>query len=228
MRLLCHLFMRAAFALVAVAILAWHFPAQLAAGELFGTDDEKLARGEVIVGLKQLEKTKFVLGKIWIDADPHHVWQILANPFEFEGRICPRVKRIDVLVDKPDRSVMQMFVNVCWPIPHISYVVESRYEPCRRLSFERVSGLPRVFRGYWLVRPLADGMKTEVTYCMYMHPGIPCPEWIVREGVKVELPKVLTGLRDRVKSVYVDKVDLEPRTILAAGGEPIHGQLPVP
>jgi len=228
MRLLCLLFARAVWALLATAVLSWHFPTQLAAGELFYADEDKLARGEVVVGLKQLEKTKFVVGRIWIDADSQQVWQILANPFEFEGKICPRVKRIDVLVDKPDRSVMQMFVSICWPIPQISYVVESRYEPGEQINFQRISGLPKVFKGYWQIRPLGDGAKTEVTYAMYMHPGIPCPDWIVQEGVKVELPRVLSALRDRVKTVWVDRANLEPRSILAAATEPIHGQLPVP
>lgn len=219
--MLCHLFLRAVCALAASTIIFWQLPGQPAAGEPSAAEEARLARGEVVVALRPMENTKFVFGRIWIDDDVQHVWQVLANPFEFEGRICPRVRRIDVLVDQPDRSVMQMSVNVCWPIPRISYVVESRYDPCRQVTFQRISGLPKVFRGYWQIKPVADGTKTEVTYGMYVHPGIPCPEWIVREAVRFELPKVLIGLRDRVRTVYVDKVDLEPRSILAAAGETI-------
>ncbi len=218
--MLCRLFGRAVCALLASAIIFWQLPGQLSAAEPSQSDEQRLARGEVVVALKHRENIKFVFGRIWIDEEPQRVWQILANPFEFEGRICPRVKRIDVLVDRPDRSVMQMSVNVCWPIPRISYVVESRYDPGRQVTFRRVSGLPKVFKGYWQIKPLADGTKTEVTYGMYVHPGIPVPEWIVREGVKVELPKVLVALRERVKTVYVHKLDLEPRSILAAATEP--------
>lgn len=182
------------------------------------TAEEKLASGQVVVGLEEQERTKFVFGRIWIDEPPFKVWRILVNPFEFEGKICPRIKRVEVLVDRIDTSVLKCSVEVCWLVPSITYVVESRYLPCGRIEFRRLSGLPREFKGYWQTRPVAGGTRTEVTYCLYVNPGIPVPQWIIREGVKVELPRVLAGLKQRVKAVYTQDNELEPRTILAVHG----------
>jgi hypothetical protein len=51
---------------------------------------------------------------------------------------------------------------------------------------------------------------------MYVDPGFYVPQWIVREGVKGELPKTLRALKKRVKEVCVQAHSLEPKTILAA------------
>jgi hypothetical protein len=185
--------------------------------------EEKLASGQVVVGLEELDRTRFVFGRIWIDEPPSRVWRILVNPFEFEGKICPRMKRVEVLVDRIDTSVLKCTVAVCWLIPPVTYTVESKYLACGRIEFKRLSGVPREFKGYWQAKPVSGGRRTEVTYCLYVNPGIPVPQWIIREGVKVELPRVLSGLKERVKAVYDNHMVLEPRTILA-----VHGPLAGP
>ena len=64
--------------------------------------------------------------------------------------------------------------------------------------------------------PAKSGTKTELIYCMYIDPGFPVPQWIIREGVKNELPKTLIALRQRVEKVCEHPAIKEKRTILAA------------
>ena len=64
--------------------------------------------------------------------------------------------------------------------------------------------------------PINGGTKTELTYSMYVDPGFFVPQWIMREGMKDELPRTLKGLKERVEAVAHEKQMAEPHTILAA------------
>ena len=64
--------------------------------------------------------------------------------------------------------------------------------------------------------PADGGTKTELTYSMFIDPGFFLPQWIVREGVKGELPRTLSALRQRIKDVYEGEESPERKTIVAA------------
>jgi len=182
---------------------------------------DKLSRGEVVVGLKGVGAQKYVTGRIIIDQSPDKVWPIMVNPFEFAGRIAPRVKRVEVVTDQANFSVLKMTLDTS-PIPFVpqmAYTVESRYEQTEkggRIEFKRIGGTLKDFRGYWDMSPAENGTKTELTYSMFIDPGFFVPQWIVREGVKGELPRTLIGLKKRIKAVYEDQERPEAHTILAA------------
>ncbi|HEY9713176.1 MAG TPA: SRPBCC family protein [Chroococcales cyanobacterium] len=179
----------------------------------------RLARGEVVVELTERDHIKYVVSRIWIDQPPEAVWPVLANPFEFQGSICPRMKTVEVLTDKAETSVLQCSFNVCFLFPTITYAVQSDYCAPLEVQFHRVGGMLKDFRGYWLLRPVKDGakQKTEVFYSMYVDPGIPAPKWLVREAVKSELPRTLCGLKERVRQIYEGERSPIKRSILAAG-----------
>ncbi len=182
---------------------------------------EKLGRGEVVVGLKGIGAQKYVTGRIIIDQSPDKVWPIMVNPFEFAGRIAPRVKRVEVVTDQANFSVLKMTLDTA-PIPfmpQMAYTVESRYEQTEkggRIEFKRIGGTLKDFRGYWDMSPADGGTKTALTYSMFIDPGFFVPQWAVREGVKNELPRTLLALKKRIKAVYEDQQQPEAHTILAA------------
>lgn len=184
-------------------------------------DKAKLEKGEVVVGMRDVGVTKFVTGKIIIEHSPEKVWPIMVNPFEFKGKISPRVKKVEVVTDQTNLSVLRMTMDTA-PIPllpQLNYTVESRYEQSEkggRIEFKRIAGTLKDFRGYWDMSPTANGTKTELTYSMYLDPGFFLPQWIVREGVKSELPRTLQALRTRIKAVYEEQERPESHTILAA------------
>ena len=51
----------------------------------------------------------------------------LVNPFEFQGKISPRMKTVEVMSDQVNRSVLKVTLDVLL-IPHFNYIVESLYE----------------------------------------------------------------------------------------------------
>jgi len=129
------------------------------------------------------------------------------------------------MLDKEDESVLKVHLDVGFFIPHFTYVVDSLYHRNERIDFKRVGGTLKDFSGSWEMAPSSDHKKTELTYCMYVDPGFYVPQWIVREGVKRELPDMLTGLRKRVFAVFHESAALEPRSILAS--RPLHHTKPV-
>lgn len=184
------------------------------------TDAERLSKGEVIVGLKNVGNTKYVTGTILLDQTPEQVWPVMVNPYEFQGKISPRMKTVDVMLDKEDQSIMKVTLDLGVFIPNFSYTVDSRYT--RRdglISFKRLGGTLKDFSGTWEMKPADNGSKTELTYSMFVDPGFFVPQWIMREGVKVELPTTLTALRKRLDNVYLHQNALEQKSILAARGQ---------
>jgi hypothetical protein len=177
--------------------------------------EERLQRGEVVVGLKDEGGTKFVTGSVLIDEPPDKVWPVMTNPFEFRRGISPRMREVEILKDQANCSVLKVTLDVML-IPHFTYTVESTYTNNERVDFKRVGGILKDFRGSWQMNPTHNGAQTDVTYCMYVDPGFPVPQWIIREGVKTELPRTLMALRKRVKAVCAQTEPMESHTILAA------------
>lgn len=188
------------------------------ANEAPQTVQQKLEAGEVVVGIRNVGSTKYVTGQVLINQAPDKVWPVMVNPFEFQGKISPRMKHVEVLKDKEDASVLKVTMNT-FPIPDLVYTVESKYERndvSARIEFWRVGGSLKDFRGSWEMSPADHGKKTCLTYSMYVDPGFFVPQWIMREAVKGELPRTLIGLRNRVSDVVDRQCKLESHTILAA------------
>ena len=177
----------------------------------------KLLKGEVVVDQKVDGETKYVVGRVLINHPPDQVWPIMTNPYEYEGKICPRMKELHIIQDRDRSSLMSVRLDCGFFLPDVQYVVASKYEPNNRIDFQRVSGTIRDFKGCWEIHPLAqDPTKTELSYTLYIDPGFFVPQWVVREGVKGELPRTLISLRKRVDAVYSHHAPLEKRSILAA------------
>lgn len=180
---------------------------------------ERLEKGEIIVGYKTVGETKFVTGRMIINQPPDRIWPIMVNPYEFKGTISPRMTDLSVMVDQPNTSTLKVNMDIVFPIPPITYIVKSKYEQSAlggKIDFWRIGGTLKDFRGQWIMIPRDHGTKTELAYSMYLDPGFYVPQWIVRQGVKAELPKTLEALRSRVKSVWEESHKLAHPSIMAA------------
>ncbi len=174
---------------------------------------------DVIVSLVDYGKKKFVTGRIIIDKPPKLVWPILVNPFEYKEQINEHLKEVEVKLDRQDRSVLKCVLEYCFILPKISYVVESKYIPLSSVSFKSISGTLKDFEGLWQITPLNLSKETQVTFSMYIDPGIPIPAFIVRQGIRFELPNTLISLRNRIYSIYNDHSRMANQSIKAASVE---------
>ena len=178
---------------------------------------EQTGRAGVAVSYRKEHGVDYVTGQIHIGYSADRVWPILANPYEFEENISPRFKTVAVLSDSPERSLLRCRVELGFFFPAIKYTVESHYSQGRHITFQSIGGDLKSFRGYWDVTPSADGRECDVTYSLHVVPGIPVPQWIVRQGIKVELPHTLIGLRDRIDQIYAKHEHPASRSLAAAG-----------
>ncbi len=183
------------------------------------TDVRRLRDGEVLVESDDRNDNRFVVARILINDTPVNVWRVLTNPFEFAGKISPRMKDVEILEDTVERSVMKCKMEVFPPlIPFISYTVESDYKLHEFVQFKRVAGSLKDFSGTWALAPRDAGQATEVTYSMHVDPGLPVPQWIIRKAMRMELPRTLIALRQRVTNFNATAIGAEPlKTILAVG-----------
>jgi hypothetical protein len=178
-------------------------PAAFSETALSAADVKKLEAGEVLMdSTVEGSKLPFVQGKILIHSHPDKIWNIIANPLE-ATKTQKHIKKYRFLKDTPSNSVLDCQVEVASFLPRFNYVVESNYDPFRRIEFWRVGGALKDFRGYWLLEPRDNGTKTLLTYAMYLDPGFFVPQWIIRQGLRRELPETLDGIRARVIEIEV-------------------------
>lgn len=181
------------------------------------TDDEylKLRGGEVLTSLSEDGDKRYVTGRIMIDDTPEKVWRVMVNPYEFERKISPRMNKVEVIEDEECKTVLRCNMEIGFFIPSITYVVESHYEKFKHVSFRRTGGMFKDFQGSWILIPHDNASRTEIRYSMYIDTGMPVPKWLVREAVKLELPRTLTALRSRVFALSTPSSTIS-RTIQAA------------
>lgn len=192
----------ACFFALAISILSCR-PA-LSESILTSNEVERLEAGEVLLDSNvQGSKLPLVKGKILIKLAADKVWNIVANPIE-STKIQKHIKRFHFLKDTPSNSILDCQVEVASFLPRFNYVVESVYEPFKRIEFWRVGGGLKDFRGYWLFEPRDHGNKTLVTYAMYLDPGFFVPQWIIKQGLKRELPETLDGIRSRAEELEAE------------------------
>lgn len=178
------------------------------------SEQNRLIHGEVVVEVKESGTEKIVSGKILLDEPVEKIWPILANPYEFSNGIYPRMHKVQILEDRKDHSRMRCTIGLGAFLPDIVAVVDTDYVPGQRIDFHKVGGTLKNLTGGWTLSPQPDG-KTEVAYWMNIDPGIPVPAWIVREGIKMELPNTLKAVRHRLHELQ-ENGKPAPNRILAA------------
>jgi len=172
--------------------------------------------GDVSITARTEGDVKYVSGTIVVPAPVDKVWPVVVNPFEYPGKIFPRMSKVEVLSDEPSRSLLRETVNVPIFSP-LTYDVISEYDLKRsRIEFHRVAGAFKDFRGFWSLEPVDGGAHTQATYGLYIETGMPVPQWLVNAAVKLELPKTLRNVKRRAVAVAQSQEPPERRTIMAA------------
>lgn len=159
---------------------------------------EKLEQGEVVIDVKETGTEKLVAGRILLDESVEAIWKILANPYEFSHGLYPRMHKVQILENEKEHSRMRCTIGLGAFLPDIVAVVDTDYIPGKRIDFRKVGGTLKDLSGGWTLTP-REGGKTEVAYWMNIDPGIPVPGWVVRQGIKMELPNTLKAVRDRLQ-----------------------------
>jgi carbon monoxide dehydrogenase subunit G len=142
------------------------------------SEDDRLARGEVIISFKEAPGTSLhdVEGVILIDAPPELIWEALTDYASYH-RIFPSISGSEVLEHKEDTSRVRIRINNLWPYPDFEYVLVIKEDKSAwSVSWNMEEGNLKTTYGscsFQLFPP--DAEKTKVVYVLSRDTG----EWFV-------------------------------------------------
>jgi len=165
-------------------------------------EQSRLLNGEVIVNTTALDDgVTGVIGKIFIDAPPEHIWQAITD-YDNQKHFVPKVIDSGMISDNGDEQVMfetgRTGVLFFRKTVHIKLKV--RGETHRRLTFRQIEGDFKVYQGEWLIEDAPNGKGAMLTFRAEIKPGFFAPSFFVRNVQQNDLPMVLGAMKKRAES----------------------------
>ena len=156
-----------------------------------------LARGIVVVSdVDRSGAAGRARAAVWIAAPPATVFALMTDCARALGYV-PRMTACKVLETGADRSweLIAHEVDYSWFLPRTRYVFRARYQAPARVDFEAVSGDLEINQGSWQLTAAPDAAHTLVSYEVRLKPRMFVPAWLVRRGLRKDLPELLAALR---------------------------------
>ncbi|MDH3431845.1 MAG: SRPBCC family protein [Gammaproteobacteria bacterium] len=196
-----------------------------AQGQLHTQDEDELKRigwslvrdkdGVVVYNRKLAEsQVHGIMAQTEIDVEAARIFAVITD-FDNWADFMPNVQESEII----DRSERVEWVYLRFRAPFIkdrSFVSEvtveekingvERYFMKWQLADERTQKLnikniivPKSNTGYWDLRPIGDGAKTSVTYCLHADPGGNVPNWMINFANAQIAPKVFRAVRQQAQ-----------------------------
>jgi ribosome-associated toxin RatA of RatAB toxin-antitoxin module len=133
---------------------------------------------------------------VWIAAPPATVFAWMTDCAKALSFV-PHLKTCRVTETAADRlsELVAHEVDYSWFLPRTRYVFRARYQPPTRVDFQEVSGDLEINQGSWQLTASPDAAHTLVTYEVRLKPRMFVPSWLVRRGLRKDLPELLAALR---------------------------------
>ncbi len=168
--------------------------------DLSWLDRALLDRGEVQVHPDQIEHgVVHMRFAVKVSAPVPTLWDVLKD--------CPRsaeytpnivsCRSLEILDDGRAELFAQM-IKIAFFVPAFEHVFRLSYDPYTHIGVHRVSGPIDVLDGNWWLVPQTDGSVLLVNE-LGIDIGLPIPRFLVRATMRREVPKMLTGIRDRAE-----------------------------
>lgn len=176
--------------------------------ELTREEQERLAKGEVIVYLKSVRgpiKEGTAIGLI--EVPPERVFKVITDNENFE-QFMPYVKQSDVERVKEGSIINYQYLDFPFPIGdryyklHVVHTIEDTDRGTffrSAWTYVKGSGNIRDTYGSWILQEYGQG-KTLATYVVCTDPGGSIPKWAQNFATKISLPKIIDRVRRRVKN----------------------------
>jgi hypothetical protein len=178
-------------------------PASAVDGEpdLGWLDPAVLDRGEVQVHPDQIEHgVVHMRFAVKVAAPVPILWDVLKD--------CPRSAeytpnivscRSLEIQDGGRAELFTQTIKIAFFVPSFEHVFRLSYDPYTHIGVHRVSGPINVLDGNWWLVPQADDRVLLVNE-LAIDIGLPIPRFLVRATMRREVPKMLTGIRDRAQA----------------------------
>jgi hypothetical protein len=171
--------------------------------DLSWVDHALLDRGEVQVHPDQIEHgVVHMRFAVKVTAPVPAIWNVLKD--------CPRsaeytpnivsCRSLEIL-DNGRAELFTQTIKIAFFVPAFDHVFQLSYDPYRHIGVHRVSGPINVLDGNWWLVPQADGSVLLVNE-LAIDIGLPVPRFLVRATMRREIPKMLTGIRDRAQTQH--------------------------
>ena len=165
-------------------------------------DRDTIAAREVQIYVERSDRplTAEVKLAVEVDAPATAIWDVL-KACEISPEYVPNVQSCEKL-EELDGGRAELFEQTIKPIfflPTFEHVFRLDYTPYTRIDVNRVSGPIAHLKGTWWLVPEDNG-RILLVYEFELDPGMPIPRFMVRATLKRDLPKVITGVRERAEA----------------------------
>lgn len=185
----------AALLVVGVGVAAMIAPSVASAGER-----ERLAKGEIIIKLKDIKGSDLPEStmKAVVDSPPANVWAFLKDCNKYKRHL-PRTKSSKQLSRKGNVIVCRVEIDMPWPLDDLwsrTKAVHTVRADYYRRAWTLIDGTYTKNTGSWTVVPFGkDGKRSLVTYKVHAVPTTGVPKWMQRKASKSTLPSVMEAVR---------------------------------
>jgi ribosome-associated toxin RatA of RatAB toxin-antitoxin module len=154
----------------------------------------------------------YTVSHILVHATQDSVWRVLTD-YKNAPKVFPQLKHCEIVENKGNVKVMKHQVNpMGLACASYQYVIEVQENPPKSLEWHRVSGDFKAVDGFWKLDAANGGRDTMVTYSSYVNGGFFIPQMLIRRQFHIEMPNVLSNLKNETESVIIAKKSDSSRT----------------
>jgi ribosome-associated toxin RatA of RatAB toxin-antitoxin module len=149
-----------------------------------------------------------VLAKAIIDHPVDRVFAVISD-YERYADFMPYVKRSEIL--RKENGVLWVFQHLVFPFPisdrHYTIKISDlasrpkdsfiEWTLDREVKREAPGITPAFNDGFWILRPIDQGKKTDVSYFLHTDPSGWLPAWIINMANREALPAVIQAVQQR-------------------------------
>lgn len=186
------------FDLAAQSVLAQ----QAADGRTISSGPSKGGVSKVLVKEILVGKLRYVVGELRIPIAPTKVWDKISD-YENATAIFANLKKCEVKSAQGSTKLVRQVVKPGYFPFTFDYTVKISENPVSGMTWTRVSGSLREFKGFWKIVPvnasgqevaLDEAVESLVSYGVHMDAGILIPGWLLEKSLKSYMPEVLNSL----------------------------------
>lgn len=186
------------FDLAAQSVLAQ----QAADGRAISSGPSKGGGSKVLVKEILVGKLRYVVGELRIPIAPAKVWDKISD-YENATAIFANLKKCEVKSAQGSTKLVRQVVKPGYFPFTFDYTVKISENPVSGMTWTRVSGSLREFKGFWKIVPvnasgqevaLDEAVESLVSYGVHMDAGILIPGWLLEKSLKSYMPEVLNSL----------------------------------
>ncbi|MBV5327705.1 MAG: SRPBCC family protein [Chlorobium sp.] len=165
-------------------------------------EKRKLMRGEIVIDLAFLPDDVIgVCGKIFIAAPPEAIWKTLTD-YNNLSETLPKVlssKLVGqhgntIILDQTGRTGIFFFEKT------VSFQLKLEEEYLKRVSFEQLNGDFSIYRGEWIIIPMAETEGFVLVYHAEIKPAFFAPPILVSFVQRQDLPGIFKAHKQRAES----------------------------